>query len=510
MKERSKSFYNWSGDDVFESQTLNSKLTKFNKIFWVLSTKHQDKLIWLTGFYGHAILAHKLIKNIILSKLMEDFFILIVILKIIAFTVHGYLQDKINLFDGLVVALSLAEVIFLEDTNKIKVVKVLRTFRVLRIIRLLRSLKFMNMIIDVLSKTLASFIYIAILLVLFLFIYALLGMKLFGGQFNFPDKEYRQNFDTYNDAFLSVFQILSRSYWFYFVYLMFRSYINHFISALYLISWIFVGNFVFLNLFLAIMLDGFNQTEVEKEELKIEDQDVIDNNSIIIPKPAIKYKSIEAKEPSIEILYNDIICEASFYIFHKQSHFRLICFKISKSHKFENLILFLIVLNTIKMIVDTYIQSSNYMIMTLIDEILTFSFLLETFIKSIALGFILDKGSYLRDTWNIWDFIIVLSSIVDIFTADFTLPFIKVFRVFRTLRPLRFVSHNVNMKIVVNSLLDSVTSIINVIIVIFIIWLMFAILAISLLGGRLGYCDIPDYYGVNQIMVNLTVFYIFY
>jgi hypothetical protein len=42
--------------------------------------------------------------------------------------------------------------------------------------------------------------------------------------------------------------------------------INPFISCIYLISWIFIGNFVFLNLFLAILLDGFTQDEAQNGE----------------------------------------------------------------------------------------------------------------------------------------------------------------------------------------------------------------------------------------------------
>jgi len=37
---------------------------------------------------------------------------------------------------------------------------------------------------------------------------------------------------------------------------------------LYFISWIFIGNFVFLNLFLAILLDGFTQDTSAEEKLE--------------------------------------------------------------------------------------------------------------------------------------------------------------------------------------------------------------------------------------------------
>jgi len=441
------------------------------------------------------------------------------LLKIIAFSLVGYLQDKTNLFDAIVVVISMIEIIFIEsqDSATLKTLQTLKAFRVLRVMRLLRSLKFMNMIVNVLSKTLASFIYIAILLIIFILIYALLGMKLFGGEFDFPDKVYRQNFDNYGQAFLSVFQILSRSYWYYFLYLMFRSQINNFISAFYLISWIFVGNFVLLNLFLAIILDGFNQAVVENEEDLPNDYicDEIEppNNAVVeMKQPPVKYKSISPFDPlknsEIERLFESLACENSFYLFNKSYPLRIFCFRLTKSHKFENFTLLLIILNTAKMILDTYIDPAEYSSSGILDEILTFAFLVETLIKSVAMGFVIDKGSYLRDTWNVWDFIIVVTSLVDVFTTGFTVSVIKVFRLLRTLRPLRFVSHNVNMKIVVNSLLDSVTSIINVFIVILTVWLMFALLGISLLGGRMGHCDIEEFYGVSKEMV--IFFFIFF
>ena len=78
------------------------------------------------------------------------------------------------------------------------------------------------------------------------------------------------------------------------------------------------------------------------------------------------------------------------------------------------------------------------------------------------------------------------------------IPMIKILRLLRTLRPLRFISHNINLKIVVTALLESVSAIINVLIVLLLIWLMFAILAINLLKDRFSYCNVIDYYGINQ------------
>jgi hypothetical protein len=43
------------------------------------------------------------------------------------------------------------------------------------------------------------------------------------------------------------------------------------LTIVYLVSWIFIGNFIFLNLFLAILLDGFENEDDEIEEIEEED-----------------------------------------------------------------------------------------------------------------------------------------------------------------------------------------------------------------------------------------------
>jgi hypothetical protein len=101
------------------------------------------------------------------------------------------------------------------------------------------------------------------------------------------------------------------------------------------------------------------------------------------------------------------------------------------------------------------------------------------------MGVIQDKGSYLRDTWNMLDFFIVICSVIDLLFTNVHLPFIKVLRLLRTLRPLRFISHNVGLKMIVIALFESIGPIANVLIVVFLVWLMFAILGVNLWAGKM-------------------------
>jgi len=78
------------------------------------------------------------------------------------------------------------------------------------------------------------------------------------------------------------------------------------------------------------------------------------------------------------------------------------------------------------------------------------SFGIECVSKIIGMGFIIDKGSYLRDPWNWLDFMVVISSLLT------EIPAMKSFsgmRTFRLMRPLRSLTTMPSMKILISTLL---------------------------------------------------------
>ena len=132
------------------------------------------------------------------------------------------------------------------------------------------------------------------------------------------------------------------------------------------------------------------------------------------------------------------------------------------------------------------------------DNFFTVAFACESLIKSIAFGLFLEQGSYLRETWNQLDFLIVMVSIIDASFDGINLPFLKILRLLRVLRPLRFISHNSGMKTIVSALVQSVGGIFNVAIVVMIVWMMFAILGVNMFGGKLRYCSVEPYKHHNK------------
>ena len=133
--------------------------------------------------------------------------------------------------------------------------------------RLVRSMHYMKIIMDVISNKISSFMYIFLLLVLFMFIYTLLGMQLFGGNFKFPDGVPRLNYDTFYLSFMSVFDLLTMENWNNILFNSMRCNLPAFLTLIFLVSWIFIGNYVLLNLFLAILLDGFCDESMYHDEL---------------------------------------------------------------------------------------------------------------------------------------------------------------------------------------------------------------------------------------------------
>merc|ERR1719473_417595 len=102
----------------------------------------------------------------------------------------------------------------------------------------------------------------------------------------------------------------------------------------------------------------------------------------------------------------------------------------------------------------------------------------------------MNKGAYLRDAWNILDFVIVIVSIISLAAAGVPgLKSLRSLRTLRVLRPLRLVNRYPGLKLVVNALLASGPKILDVLVVCLLFFLIFAIIGINYFKGRLAMCD---------------------
>ncbi|KAG8173687.1 hypothetical protein JTE90_011509, partial [Oedothorax gibbosus] len=127
-----------------------------------------------------------------------------------------------------------------------------------------------------LINSVRSIVSLLLLLFLFIMIFALLGMQVFGGRFNYKhlEEKPRHNFDSFVQALLTVFQILTGEDWNEVMYDGIRAYngISSYgaLSCIYFIILFICGNYILLNVFLAIAVDNLADADslsgVEKEE----------------------------------------------------------------------------------------------------------------------------------------------------------------------------------------------------------------------------------------------------
>ena len=195
-------------------------------------------------------------------------------LKLIGYGFTGYAQDVMNVLDGSVVLLSLAELAFMSKGGSVSAfrsIRIFRTFRVLRVTRLIRSLEYMSIIIDVFAVTIEQFTYMFVLMLLFIYIYSLIGFQIFCGKF---DGYSRTDYDTFYFSFLAAFQVLTLENWNDILESSLKTYVSKVFTFFYLISNIIIGNYIILNLYLAILLAGFKSTDTNSlgEQITVEEE----------------------------------------------------------------------------------------------------------------------------------------------------------------------------------------------------------------------------------------------
>ncbi|XP_053231734.1 voltage-dependent T-type calcium channel subunit alpha-1G isoform X4 [Podarcis raffonei] len=200
------------------------------------------------------------ISNIVFTSL----FALEMLLKLLVYGPFGYIKNPYNIFDGIIVVISVWEIVGQQGGG----LSVLRTFRLMRVLKLVRFMPALQRQLVVLMKTMDNVATFCMLLMLFIFIFSILGMHLFGCKFaserdgdTLPD---RKNFDSLLWAIVTVFQILTQEDWNKVLYNGMASTSSW--AALYFIALMTFGNYVLFNLLVAILVEGFQTEEITKRE----------------------------------------------------------------------------------------------------------------------------------------------------------------------------------------------------------------------------------------------------
>ncbi|XP_019909067.2 voltage-dependent N-type calcium channel subunit alpha-1B isoform X2 [Esox lucius] len=252
------------------------RMVKAQSFYWIVlclvglntlcvAIVHYDQPEWLTtALY----MAEFVFLGLFLSEMS---------LKMYGLGARNYFHSSFNCFDFGVIIGSILEVVWSMikpgASYGISVLRALRLLRIFKVTKYWNSLR--NLVVSLLNS-MKSIISLLFLLFLFIVVFALLGMQLFGGQFNFEEETPTTNFDTFPAAILTVFQILTGEDWNAVMYHGIESQggvRRGMFSSVYFIVLTLFGNYTLLNVFLAIAVDNLaNAQELTKDEEKQEEE----------------------------------------------------------------------------------------------------------------------------------------------------------------------------------------------------------------------------------------------
>ena len=508
-----------------------------------------------------------------------------------------YWHDPFNRFDAIVVVLSTIEIALFELFGLpgfgVAVFRAIRLTRAVSMIRTwwepIRALTY-RLIQNV--ETIGSMLG---LLQLFILIFGLLGMQIFGGKE--PVSSSRSNFDDFWAAYLTIFQVLTGENWNEIMYdcmsVQKDSAGWQIFVAIYFLVLVVVGNYVILNVFLAIAVDCLdallealkenqtkNPTSVWKEadeELKTIGKETyaekkrVEQNSFLsdfegihanrassasvadtaqhtvfpamasedtaVPElvdeqgnPVETENAARKREnaalrrlsstyglayvldnegaelqPDIEEETNDkaIPESSSLFIFSPTNAFRVLCNEIRIYWLFDPVILFCILASSICLAAEdpVDINAPENGVLAYFDFVFTGIFTIEMLLKIVSLGFIVHTGAYLRDGWNVLDFVAVCASLISIGLAasnasSGAMGAVRVLRVVRVLRPLRSIKRIPALRQIVMCLIRSLKNITTVFFITFGSMFLFAVIGTTLFKGAFHQCTYND--GVSE------------
>lgn len=187
--------------------------------------------------------------------------------------------------------------------------------------------------------------------------------------------------------------------------------------------------------------------------------------------------------------------DSSFFIFHKDSSFRVFISKIISSAIWETTITFLIIVNSVILAIDDPLddpQSSRSMILYYLDLVCTSCFIIEMMFKIISMGFLFNSVdntiAYFRNISNILDFCIVVISISAIVSQSENFKAVKSLRALRAFRSIRFISKSDSLKIIVNATLRTLASLNSLFLIIVLLNFAISINTMNLWKGTFYYC----------------------
>ncbi|XP_077858697.1 voltage-dependent L-type calcium channel subunit alpha-1S isoform X1 [Macaca mulatta] len=537
--------FRWKCHDIVKSKVfywLVILIVALNTLS--IASEHHNQPLWLTRLQDIA------------NRVLLSLFTVEMLMKMYGLGLRQYFMSIFNRFDCFVVCSGILEILLVESGAMTPLgISVLRCIRLLRIFKITKYWTSLSNLVASLLNSIRSIASLLLLLFLFIVIFALLGMQLFGGRYDFEDTEVRRsNFDNFPQALISVFQVLTGEDWTSMMYNGIMAYggpsYPGMLVCIYFIILFVCGNYILLNVFLAIAVDNLaeaesltsaqkakaeerkrrkmskglpDKSEEEKStmakkleqkpkgegipttaKLKI-DEFESNVNEVKDPYPSADFPGDdEEDEPEIplsprprplaELQLKEkavpIPEASSFFIFSPTNKIRVLCHRIVNATWFTNFILLFILLSSAALAAEDPIRADSMrnQILKHFDIGFTSVFTVEIVLKMTTYGAFLHKGSFCRNYFNMLDLLVVAVSLISMGLESSAISVVKILRVLRVLRPLRAINRAKGLKHVVQCMFVAISTIGNIVLVTTLLQFMFACIGVQLFKGKFFRC----------------------
>ncbi|XP_056281691.1 sodium channel, voltage-gated, type I-like, alpha isoform X1 [Pseudoliparis swirei] len=443
----------------------------------------------------------KTIKTILefADKIFTYIFILEMLLKWVAYGYAKYFTNAWCWLDFLIVDVSLVSMVAnAMGYSELGPIKSLRTLRALRPLRALSRFEGMRVVVNALLGAIPSIFNVLLVCLIFWLIFSIMGVNLFAGRYghcvdklsnkDFPVsvvknqsdcirmgnnarwKNFKINFDNVGMGYLALLQVATFKGWMNIMYAAVDSqskqneqpeYEINLKMYLYFVVFIIFGAFFTLNLFIGVIIDNFNQ-----QKKKFGGQD------LFMTEEQKKYynamKKLGSKKPQKPIP-------------RPSNKIQGYIFDLTTKQAFDIIIMVLIWLNMVAMMVETEDQSQEKAkILHKINVVFIMVFTGECLLKMIALRYY-----FFTNGWNVFDFIVVVLSIIGMFLSSliekyFVSPTLfRVIRLARIGRVLRLIKSAKGIRTLLFALMMSLPALFNIGLLLFLVMFIYAIFGMS-------------------------------
>uniref|UniRef100_A0A668UQN2 Sodium channel protein n=1 Tax=Oreochromis aureus TaxID=47969 RepID=A0A668UQN2_OREAU len=431
------------------------------------------------------------------DKVFTYVFILEMLLKWVAYGFVKYFTNAWCWLDFLIVDVSLVSLVANAlGYSELSAIKSLRTLRALRPLRALSRFEGMRVVVNALLGAIPSIMNVLLVCLIFWLIFSIMGVNLFAGKYyhcvnattdepfpievvnNKSDclslndsarwKNVKINFDNVGAGYLALLQVATFKGWMDIMYAAVDSrnleeqpdYEVNLYMYLYFVIFIIFGSFFTLNLFIGVIIDNFNQ---QKKKI---------SQDIFMTEEQKKYynamKKLGSKKPQKPIP-------------RPTNAFQGCVFDFITKQAFDIVIMILICLNMVTMMVETDDQTKEMdRILYWINLVFIVLFTGECVLKMISL-----RHYYFTIGWNIFDFVVVILSIVGMFLSEviekyFVSPTLfRVIRLARIGRILRLIKGAKGIRTLLFALMMSLPALFNIGLLLFLVMFIYAIFGMS-------------------------------